>query len=984
MWQKLKKRIWRWRGVFLAASGVTALVIATSSAGLLQLLEWAALDQFFRLRPREPVDSRIVIVSIDESDLNRLGQWPIPDGILAQLLETLKAQNPRVIGLDLYRNLTVQPGHQALVKVFQSTPNLIGVEKVVGETVAPPPVLSKLGQVGIADLVLDADGKIRRGLLTVKPDDGQIRESLALKLALMYLEAESVTPRMIDAKKKHLGLGKAVFVPFTGNDGGYARTNSGGYQILLNFRGRRERFQTLSLTQVLENRIPPGLMRDRIVLIGATGQSLNDFFYTPYSSTFLGSPERMAGVVVHANLISQIVSAALDGRPLIKTWTDTAEWFWIGSLSFVGATLHWLLLQADSRFKNLPPTGVLLTISMLSAGGILVTGSYFAFLGGWWIPVVSPLLGLVGSAVAIGFYQSLELQREKADLEILLETATEHYDSVAAELQHKAEEAARESERKLAQFLEAIPVGVAVVDASGKLYFFNERAKEILDKGVVPKASVGELPELYQAYLAGTEQLYPTENLPIMQALRGNHITVDDMEIHRPDKIIPLEVWGTPIYDDQGNIAYAIAVFQDITERKRAEEALRQAEQKYRRIFENALEGIFQTTYDGHYISANPALAQLYGYNSPEELIATLTDIEHQLYVDPYRRSEFVSLMQQQGAVSRFESQVYRKDGSIIWISENARTVFDANKTLLYYQGFVEDITERKQAEVERAQFTEELFQLNQAFSRFVPRQFLQLLNKKSLLDVQLGDQVQQEMSVLFSDIRNFTALSETMTPQENFNFINAYLSRMEPAIIENQGFIDKYIGDAIMALFSGEADDAVKAGIAMLQRLAEYNQQRVERGYIPIQIGIGINTGSLMLGTVGGKQRMDSTVISDAVNLASRLQGLTKEYGVPLLISHHTFGCLRSPDYCLRFIARVKVKGKLERVSVFEVFDADPPEILRGKLATKSIFEQALWLYSKQSYQEAAQRLQDCLDLNPADKVAQIYLERCRQKERE
>lgn len=128
----------------------------------------------------------------------------------------------------------------------------------------------------------------------------------------------------------------------------------------------------------------------------------------------------------------------------------------------------------------------------------------------------------------------------------------------------------------------------------------------------------------------------------------------------------------------------------------------------------------------------------------------------------------------------------------------------------------------------------------------------------------------------------------------------------------------------------------------------------------------------------------MDSTVISDAVNLASRLQGLTKEYGVPLLISHHTFGCLRSPDYFVRFIARVKVKGKLEQVSVFEVFDADPPEIRKGKLATKSIFEQALWLYNQQSYQEATQRLQDCLDLNPLDKVAQIYLERCRRKERE
>ncbi|MCZ0900498.1 adenylate/guanylate cyclase domain-containing protein, partial [Microcoleus sp. HI-ES] len=173
------------------------------------------------------------------------------------------------------------------------------------------------------------------------------------------------------------------------------------------------------------------------------------------------------------------------------------------------------------------------------------------------------------------------------------------------------------------------------------------------------------------------------------------------------------------------------------------------------------------------------------------------------------------------------------------------------------------------------------LAQLNKAYERFIPHQFLQFLEKSSIIDVELGDQVQLEMSVLFSDIRDFTTLSETMTPEDNFKFINSYLSRMEPVINENNGFIDKYIGDAIMALFSGEADNAVKAGIAMLHRLAEYNEYCANAGCAPIQIGIGINTGSLMLGTVGGPNRMDGTVISDAVNLASRVESLTKNYGV-------------------------------------------------------------------------------------------------------
>ncbi len=275
------------------------------------------------------------------------------------------------------------------------------------------------------------------------------------------------------------------------------------------------------------------------------------------------------------------------------------------------------------------------------------------------------------------------------------------------------------------------------------------------------------------------------------------------------------------------------------------------------------------------------------------------------------------------------------------------------------------------------------LSQINLAYSRFVPRQFLRLLKKKSILDVQLGDQVQKEMSILFADIRDFTTLSEKMSLPENFKFINSYLSRMEPEIVANHGFIDKYIGDALMALFSGStngsADDAVNAGISMLKVLKEYNQHRANSGYAAIKIGIGINTGSLMLGTVGGKNRMDSTVISDAVNLASRLEGLTKEYAVPLLISHHTFWQLADANqYCIRLIDRVQVKGKSEWVTVNEVFDADQPEVREGKLATLSMFMEAWLLYNQNKFKEAAGVFEECLRLNPGDQVAKVYLGRC------
>lgn len=275
------------------------------------------------------------------------------------------------------------------------------------------------------------------------------------------------------------------------------------------------------------------------------------------------------------------------------------------------------------------------------------------------------------------------------------------------------------------------------------------------------------------------------------------------------------------------------------------------------------------------------------------------------------------------------------------------------------------------------------LSQINLAYSRFVPRQFLRLLKRESILDVQLGDQVQKEMSILFADIRDFTTLSEKMSLPENFRFINSYLSRMEPEIVANHGFIDKYIGDALMALFSGSAnssaDDAVKAGISMLETLKKYNQHRANSGYAPINIGIGINTGSLMLGTVGGKNRMDSTVISDAVNLASRLEGLTKEYTVPLLISHHTFWQLADANkYCIRLIDRVQVKGKSEWVTVNEVFDADPPEIREGKLATLTTFMEAWLLYNQGNFTEAAKIFRDCLERNPGDQVVEVYLQRC------
>ena len=270
------------------------------------------------------------------------------------------------------------------------------------------------------------------------------------------------------------------------------------------------------------------------------------------------------------------------------------------------------------------------------------------------------------------------------------------------------------------------------------------------------------------------------------------------------------------------------------------------------------------------------------------------------------------------------------------------------------------------------------------AYGRFVPLQFLRLLKRNSIVDVKLGDFVEQEMSLLFSDIRDFTALSESILPAENFRFINSYLSTMEPVVARNFGIIDKYIGDGIMSLFPGCADDAVRAGIDMLHQLAKYNEGRTRAGYMPIRIGIGINTGLVIMGTVGGDNRMDSTVIGDAVNLASRLEGLTKDYGTPLLISAHTLHAIDDHSaYCIRFIDRLRIKGRYQAQSVYEVFDVDPEPLRLAKLETLRMFEDALAYYHLDRADLAQPLFQECLRLAPDDRAVRVYLDRCKEMAR-
>ncbi len=398
----VKRVLWHWRGVLIVVPTVSLIVIALRMLGLLQLLELATLDQLFRLRPPEAPDPRIVIVTIDEPDIQTLKQYPLSDATLAQILNNLKQAHPSAIGLDLYRDMPQAPGEAALQQVFETTPNLIGVQKVSrsqdSQPVAPPPLLKQRNQVGANDFPLDPDGKVRRIFLTVDETDGETVFGFGYKLAYQYLSQNGINSNL--TPDGYIFAGDAVFKPLGKNDGGYVWAQTSGYQVLINYRGDIHHFPTIGVMDVLHNRIPPDLIRDRIVLIGNIAESHKDLFYTPIGSHLFRPPERMAGVVIHANLVSQILSAAIDQRTLIHTFPEHLEWLWIVAWTTVSAVICWQQRQTSGPVKLLLLKRLRLTVMAIC----LVATVYLAFLAGWWIPLVPALLGFTGAAVSIVGY----------------------------------------------------------------------------------------------------------------------------------------------------------------------------------------------------------------------------------------------------------------------------------------------------------------------------------------------------------------------------------------------------------------------------------------------------------------------------------------------------------------------------------------------------------------------------------------------------
>ncbi len=452
MWFKFQQLIWQWRVIFVTSPAIAICIILANTLGAFHLLEWAALEQYFALRPQRNTEKRILVVTIDEQDNRQIGKGQIPDRQIANAIERIRSAKPVAIGMDLYRDLPLEPGHQEFVKVMETTPNLIGVKKFIDRKVAPPKILSQLDRVALADTVLDSDGKVRRGLLSAGDEQGKVYLGLATQLSIMYAESKGISLEALDRKQTILRLGKAVFIPLQKHqEFNYYGSDLGGYQILLDFHGFQDSFDTVKLRDILSNSVPPTQIRDRIVLIGVTAPSGNDFYNVGYRRNWKREGELMPGVIVHANLISQILGAAIDGTPLLRGWSNVAASIWVLGWSIAGSGMSLLLLKIQIRNKFFLPG--LLVLGTIISGGSIITIAYIIFLTGYWVPSVSPILALFISAIFTTiFHKQSQLEAANKQLQEYSHTLEQKVSDRTYELE-KAKVAADVANQAKSEFL---------------------------------------------------------------------------------------------------------------------------------------------------------------------------------------------------------------------------------------------------------------------------------------------------------------------------------------------------------------------------------------------------------------------------------------------------------------------------------------------------------------------------------------------------
>jgi len=265
---------------------------------------------------------------------------------------------------------------------------------------------------------------------------------------------------------------------------------------------------------------------------------------------------------------------------------------------------------------------------------------------------------------------------------------------------------------------------------------------------------------------------------------------------------------------------------------------------------------------------------------------------------------------------------------------------------------------------------------IHKATSKFVPTEFIKSVGSETIMEVSLGDHVEKDVTVLFTDIREYTTLAESMTPKQNFKFVNSYVGKMGPEIQKNNGFVNQYLGDGIMALFPHESAHALQASIDMQKAIQEYNLRRVNDGNVPISVGMGLHTGPLVMGIIGDVARNDTAIIADTVNTASRMEGVTKHYGANIIVSEESFNAIENKgDYHFRYLGKVQVKGKDNITGIYECFDGDEPEVVKLKTKTLKDFEKGLDYFFNNQFPKASAAFDKVLTKNPKDKVAKYFV---------
>ena len=388
------------------------------ATGNLEHLELSAYDWFIRMEPKLPTaNPRITLIEISESDIRAYGRWPLTDETLARALKILLKDNPRVIGLDIYRDIPVGPGRRELNNIFSEHPNIIGVMTFDKNGVPPLGIISNTAQVGFSDILVDPGGIVRRGILFL--DDGKnVFYSFALRLALLYLQPEGITPRADPKYPQYVRLKDTTIRPFETNDGGYTHADARGYQFLLDFEDAGSPFRSYSFMSLMSGDILSEAIKDKIVIIGVSALSVKDFFYTPLSLDYV-EDQQTSGIVLHGYITSQLLRYALDGTKPITSPADEQKAVWILFWSLAGGLIGF---RTRSAFR----------FSVLSAGGlvILFLSAYLAFLARWWIPLVPPALSFFVSAATVTAYITNQEKKERA---LLMQIFSRHVSKEIAE-----------------------------------------------------------------------------------------------------------------------------------------------------------------------------------------------------------------------------------------------------------------------------------------------------------------------------------------------------------------------------------------------------------------------------------------------------------------------------------------------------------------------------------------------------------------------